>query len=223
MAIGFEQRPGTPQPESAPPGPGSLGIEERRSWATWQVLVTATATFFVGMLIGYLPKKPASDGGGGTGGTSKPFVTLPPASGSPRLGGGTATATTRAGLQPGTTVGVTTTVKPSSSPSTSAVVKTGPIVVLIPNTTGNGPDQLTEFTTGGAWSIGWAFDCVGAPGGAAPFKISVVGTSGTLPVVTLDTRQGTGVTPEISTGSHSLTVTTDPACRWAIKVTGVAG
>jgi hypothetical protein len=95
------------------------------------------------------------------------------------------------------------------------------------NTNHTGPTDLPTFKAGGGWKIGWAYSCVLAPGGTAAFTITVVSDPGAVanPTAAVETtgRSGSGVTPQTSTGQQHLKVATDPACKWAIKVTGVAG
>ena len=61
------------------------------------------------------------------------------------------------------------------------------------------------------------------PGAVAAFTISVVGgatsaVSGRA-VVTESSCTANGVTPEAGGGTQHLQIATDPACRWAVKVT----
>jgi hypothetical protein len=43
-----------------------------------------------------------------------------------------------------------------------------------------------------------------------------------LPGVDQTSREAQGITPQTATGRQHLKVTTDPACQWAVKVTGIA-
>ena len=195
--------------------PAGLGIHERRSWATWQLAVVAVVAVFVGMIIGYSGKKTGP--GGSTGAGIK--LNLGPAPTSPRA----STIGGSAGLSPGTQPTEPTTTGPTSTPSTSPASNT-PRVVLMAQVTGSGPSQLPAFTTAGPWNIGWAYDCVGAPGGTAAFAIQVLSDVGTgASAVQESGRSGKGVSPENTSGRHRLQITTDPACRWAAKVTGIPG
>jgi hypothetical protein len=104
-------------------------------------------------------------------------------------------------------------------------LKTGPAVLLLPNKNGQGPNSTATFTAGGQWKIGWAYDCQLAKGGAGTFAVFVVPSSGTAsptPAVQKTGRSGNGVATLSSTGAQHLRISTDGACRWAVKVTGVA-
>jgi hypothetical protein len=43
------------------PAPGSLRLQERRSWPTWTLVTTALVAGAVGALIGYLPNSGTTD------------------------------------------------------------------------------------------------------------------------------------------------------------------
>src|ERR1700704_1352947 len=100
MRLTIDPAPSAPPP-SAPLGEpswrqsGALGIRERRSWATWQLVVAAGLAWVLGMMVGYSGKKPSS--GAGTG---RPIVSLGAlAATTPTTGGGappTTAATTAA-------------------------------------------------------------------------------------------------------------------------------
>jgi hypothetical protein len=92
------------------------------------------------------------------------------------------------------------------------------------NTPGSGPSDLPAFTAAGPWSIGWHFRCVNTPAGTGTFTVNVVGDTGdpTTPAVQQTSREGQGITPQSAVGRQHLKITTDPACQWAAKVTGIA-
>ena len=220
----------------APPSwdaPGGLQIREARSWATWHLAASILAAAIVGMIIGYSGKKPAAQSAAGqsTFQLGGPSVTKAPnaGSGATRTQGSIPTDGST-GVAPGlpsspatSTSSTSTSIAPAAPPTSPA--SNAVAAVLVPKVTGTGPEQLQAFTTGGPWQIGWAFDCVGAPAGSASFAIDVVpkvaGT--TTSAVHQTARNGQGVSPEGTSGQFHLQVTTDPACRWAVKVTGVAG
>lgn len=198
--------------------PGGLGIEERRTWATWQLVLAAVVAAMVGMMIGYSGKRGSKNAAAGT-------LHLSVGSIQPRVG----TTTTIGGptaVGPATTSAAPTT-SPLTSPSSLPAAATGPVTVLVPNTIGSGPSDLPVFATAGAWTIGWQFRCVQAPGGSAAFTITVVpegGSADATPAVSQVSREAKGTSPQpASQGRQHLRVTTDPACEWAVKVTGVAG
>ena len=192
--------------------PGGLGIREQRSWATWQMAVAAGLAVIVGMMIGYSGKKQSSTRSTGSG----------PVSLSGLGAGVTATTTpSRVGVQPGTPptsapVAPANSIAPSSGSAAAACNQ--PKGFLLPNTPGRGPDALPAFTTHGAWCIGWVFDCAGAPSGTATFDILGVTATGTTPIVQQSDRKAAGVTPQGAVGPQQLRVSTDPGCRWAVKV-----
>jgi hypothetical protein len=194
--------------------PTGLGIEERRTWATWQMAVVAGVALLVGMMVGYSGKKPAKSTSGGT-------VSLYGPGGSPTtvagIAAGKPTIDTAVEATPTTATATPTTVAPAGKTS-------GTEVYLVPATRGTGPETLPSFATDGLWHIGWAFDCVNAPGGQASFTINVVPDNGggaASPAVQQTSRNGQSVTPMNSTGSRHLQILTDPACRWVVDVTGV--
>jgi len=218
-----------PDPADVEPSwdrPGGLDIKETRSWATWQLATAALIAAVVGMLIGYSGKKPSLQASASAPKISLggPSVSISPgasatATSAPASSTTAPTATTASATA--TTVATT----PAGSGSTT-VAANQPQVVLEPQTNGAGPDQLPTFSTAGPWNIGWAFSCVAAPGGSAAFTVQVVSEpAATTPVtaVTQTSRLSSGVTRETGGGKFHLQITTDPACRWAVKVTGVAG
>jgi hypothetical protein len=177
-----------------PAPPGGLGIRQRRTWATWQLVAACTVACLVGMMVGYSGQKPSTASAAG-----KPIVAL---------GGLDTTATTA-------TTGAIT------APSTTAPTAAAP-AVLMANTPGRGPSDLPTFAAGGPWSIGWHFRCVNAPAGTGTFTLEVVSEAGaTSPAVTQTSREAQGISPQSAPGHQHLKITTDPACQWAVKVTGI--
>ena len=220
--------PQTPPPEPSWEQPGGLGIEEKRSWATWQFIAAIVVAALIGMAIGHSGGGASGAAGGGGGQTLR---TLPPENPSPNSSTGTTTAgasntgtTSGSGASgpsgtPTTTApgGATTTAK---SGATTTTAPAGPQTYLIHNLQGTGPTNLPAFTiAGGGWSIGWAYRCVLAPGGAAKFQI----VGGTAKAVNEQGRDGSGTTQETKAGAQQLRIVTDPACEWAVTVVGAAG
>jgi hypothetical protein len=195
-----------------------LGIVERRSFAPWQLVLVAMAALVLGMIVGYSGKKTAKAA------SSTGIVDL----------NNLPSAHTATSLrQP--TLGVQS-ITPRAAPTTSASSATTPTsathppsaaaVVLVPATTASGPRDIQSFATAGTWSIGWAFNCVASPAGTAPFTITIVPVDGGTGGVAVNetSRADQGVAHERSTvGRQALHIATDPACRWIITVTGIAG
>ena len=200
-------------PLLAPDDDTPLDIAEARSWATWQLAATALVAAIVGMMVGYSGKKP------GASGPTAGIVSLGPSS-SPTAGKAPILAPTTAvpTTHPPTTVAASTGVTPTTAAGATATV-------LVPNTIGKGTSELPSFIVAGPWSIGWHFRCVQAPDGEAAFNVSVIPDGGgpATPAVDQTSRDAQGVTPQTASGKFHLRVTTDPACQWAVKVTGVAG
>jgi hypothetical protein len=198
--------------------PGGLSIQERRSWATWQLATAALIFLIIGMIIGYSGKKPAKAAAAGASsgvsldGPSGSASTVPTAKTSPSLSPGAQSVAT--------SVNTTTTVVSASGSTANAC--SAPKTLLMPNTPGTGPGALASFATTGNWCIGWHFRCVLAPGGSGSFSINVVPASGasSTPTVQEAGRDVSGETPESPAGTVHLSVATDPACQWAIKVSG---
>ena len=201
-------------PVPAPDDDAPLDIAEARSWATWQLATTALAAAIVGMMIGYSGKKP------GASGPTSGIVSLGPLSASPTGKPPTVAPTTVV-----LTTHPPTTVPPTTVPSAPTTLSGAVATVLVPNTVGKGTSDLPSFTVGGPWSIGWHFRCVQAPDGSAAFNVSVVPDAGGVasPAVDQTSRDAQGIANQTAPGKFHLKVTTDPACQWAIKVTGVAG
>jgi hypothetical protein len=162
------------------------------------------------MMVGYSGKKPSS--GAGTG---RPIVSLGAlAATTPTTGGGAAPTTAP------TTAATETTV-------TAAAAAGAVPTVLLPNTPGTGPSDLPAFTAAGPWNIGWHFRCVNTPAGTGTFTVEVVPDAGApatpaAPTIQQTSREGQGITPQTAPGRQHLKITTDPACQWAVKVTGIA-
>jgi hypothetical protein len=138
-------------------------------------------------------------------------------------GQGSSTATTAAQPSAGDQPTTTTVAAPSTVPPAAS---TGPAIVLVPNTQGSGPRAVGPFNAGGTSTIGWAFRCVLAAGGTGQFQVLVVpegGQPAATPAVDQNARQSQGTASFSTTGRQHLEIRTDPACAWAIKVTGPAG
>jgi len=231
-AAGRSVVPGPPvdpsmDPEDGVPLPGELGIEGRRSFKVWQLVLAVLVAFVVGMAF-----NGATGSSGGGSAANKPTYALPPAAGSATAttAAGGATATTAAGGATATTAagGTTaTTAAGGTTATTAAPVAAGPATVLVPATQQAGNWTSPAFTiAGGTWNIGWAFQCTPAPATPPTFQIFVVtagGTPGSTPAVTSSAASGQSVTPLTSTGSQQVVVETSASCRWAVKVTGYSG
>jgi hypothetical protein len=191
------------------PPPGGLGIRTARTWATWQLVAACTATWVAGMMLGYSGQKPSAGSG-----AARPIVAL---------GGLTSEAPTTAPA-PAAPATTSSTPDPASTATTGTAPAGARSTVLMANTPGQGPSDLPVFTAGGPWSIGWHFRCVNAPGGTAAFSLRVVPDPGGAPTPAVEqtSREAQGITPETAPGRQHLKVITDPACQWAVKVTGVA-
>jgi hypothetical protein len=180
------------------PQPAGLGIRTARTWATWHVVTVATITWVVGMMVGYSGQKPSA-----ASGAPRPIVAL----------GGLTTPSSSAAPTTSATTATTAPAAPTGRPT-----------MLMANTPGQGPSDLPVFTAGGPWSIGWHFRCVNAPGGTGTFTLQVIPDPGgtSIPAVEQTSREAQGITPQTAPGRQHLKVTTDPACQWAVKVTGIA-
>ena len=195
------------------PQPGGLGIRTARTWATWQLVLVGTATWVAGMMVGYSGQKPAAGSG-----TARPIVALGGLS--PSDPATTVTTTAPADPAPAETTAPPATTSPSAAPAPAEARPT----ILMANTPGQGPTELPAFTAGGPWSIGWHFRCVGTPSGTGTFTVAVIPDGGApIPAVAQTSREAQGITPETAPGRAHLKVTTDPACQWAVKVTGISG
>ena len=238
---GATTQAGSAPPDSHHPERGELGIKERRSWKTWQLLLVALVAAVLGMGIngnvgaGSSTSSTASSGGyklpppssgavtttapanAGGGATKSGSATAKSGSGSSSSTGSTTatTAATAAGAGSGTDAGSSTTTSP---------VAVGPATVLVPEVQQTGNWTSPAFTiAGGTWNIGWAFQCTPAPATPPSFEIFAVpsgSAAGSTPAVTSSASSGNSVTPLTSTGSQQIIVQTTAACRWAVKVTG---
>lgn len=124
------------------------------------------------------------------------------------------------------TVPTTATTEVTQTTAIASPLATGPVVVLVANTTGRGPARLPGYATAGRAQLGYAFSCALAPGGSGIFQVFVVPDAGgrpANPALSQNDRAGSGVVPAPGTGHLHLEVVTDPGCRWALKVTGLAG
>ncbi|HEY4409071.1 MAG TPA: hypothetical protein VGO87_04265 [Acidimicrobiia bacterium] len=185
-------------------GPG-LGIRlAGRTWATRHLVAGCTVALVAGMMIGYSGKKPSAGDG-----AAKPIVALGSLTSPAPAGGTTSTTDTTA------TTGTTATTSPAATEAKPTV--------LMANTPGQGPSELPVFAAGGPWSIGWHFRCVNAPGGTGTFTLQVIpaGDGAPQPAVEQTSREAQGISPEAAPGRQHLKIITDPACQWAVKVTGI--
>ena len=212
---------------SAPPAPGELGIKQKRSWKTWQLLVGMGITLVVGM--GIDAWVGSGQNGTSSSSASSPAYQIPTSSGS-------ATTTTSAGTSgshgSSTTIaagGSTTTTQAGGSTTTttaptSSGAAAGPARVLLGPTQMQGNWTSPAFTTSAAgWNIGWAFRCVPAPATGASFQVFVtpVGASpGGNPAVSGTGANGQSVTSQSSLGAQTLVVQAPATCTWVVKVTG---
>ena len=193
------------------PQPGELGIRERRSWRTWQLLTAVLIAAVAGMAIGH---------GGASSASSSNAVYTPPPPASP--GGGAGSSTTgRTGTAPSALTS-------SSTTAGTSTTTTAPAAVLLPQVTARGSAVTPSFRVGAApYRIGWAYDCRSAPGSTGTFQVYPLGSgqspSSGAPAVNASGATGQGLTEVNSTGTEELTVRTPAQCIWAVKVTGVAG
>lgn len=217
-APGADRTVVNPPPEngSSRPGPGELGIKERRSWQTWQLLVFGVACLLLGMLItwagGGKQAAPQTLSGGS--------YALPPAQGSATTA--PATGASSVTTQPPATSGATS--PPATQSTTTTAVGTAQ-VLLGPTPQTHGNWTSSPFTVGsGTWSIGWAFQCSPAPTSGPSFQVFVVPSgakAGSTPAVSESGASGQSVTTQTSTGSQELQVVAPAGCVWILKVTGV--
>lgn len=214
---------------SAPPAPGELGIKQKRTWKTWQLLVGMGITLVIGM--GIDAWVGSGQNGTSNSSASTPAYQIPTSSGSATTttsagargsGGSSTTTTTAAGGSTTTTQagGSTTTTSAPASSGASA----GPAHVLVGPTQMQGNWTSPAFTTSAAgWNIGWAFRCVPAPATGASFEVFVtpVGASpGGTPAVSGTGASGQSVTSQSSLGAQTLVVEAPATCTWVVKVTG---
>ena len=220
--VGGNPSPGNGPPENGTgePEPGELGIKERRSWHTWQLLVFGVLCLLLGMLITWsgggtqAPKlsdewRRCASGRGGVldDGAGRQRVELD--DGGPGYVGHDISHSDfyLAGGHHASTAGA-------------------PQVLLGPTPQSHGNWTSTPFTVGsGTWSIGWAFQCTPAPASGPSFQVFVVptgGKAGTAPAVSGTGASGQSVTTQTSAGSQELQVEAPASCIWIVKVTGVA-
>jgi hypothetical protein len=210
--------PPTPVPPSDPPSaptpPGSLGIKERRTWRTSQVVLFCTLALLLGMRIGYSGEKaPAASSRGAVPGQSG----LPPAPTTP---------TTLAPGDPGQPTDTSPTTGSATTGTREPVgAAQGTPEVLLEVSPRTGPLTTDTFTVAaGGWKVGWSFNCRGQ-GGSGPFNVTVrhpgSGEAPEDPPVQQNGPDGKGIEQFSSQGDHVLVVQTN--CLWALKVTGIPG
>lgn len=212
---GSWEDPGATADRSGPPARGELGIKERRSWKTWQLVTACIVMALVGMVIG--------NAGSGSSGSASSSATktykLPPPSSS---GGPGSSATPTTNPSPSTTAPSSTA---ATVPTTAPV--TGTTSVLVPRFQSQGNWTSPTFTVaGGTWNIGWAYQCTPVPSGGAAFQVFVVtpgAAPGGTPAITQTPGSGQGITPVTSPGAQQIIVQAPSGCQWVVKVTGVAG
>jgi hypothetical protein len=221
------ERTGSNRDSDPTPARGDLGIKEKRSWKTWQLLVGVAAAALIGMAINYRTV------GASQSSSTKGAYTLPAPSGSATTTTGASTTgsdvgtTTTAASTSGSEAGTSTTTSggssTSSSTTTSSVAPT-PARLLLGPTQSQGNWTSTAFTTTSpGWNIGWAFACPAAPPSGASFQISVtpVGSSPSgAPAISETGASGQAVSAQSAVGQQTLAVVAAPSCTWAIKVTG---
>jgi hypothetical protein len=211
------------------PARGDLGIKEKRTWKTWQLVTGMLVALLLGMAVDYYL---AGGQGSATSSSGAPGYHIPTSTGSTTTtthvsasasAGSTTTTTAARGSSTTTTQagGSTTT---STSPSTSSTAAAGPARVLM------GPTQLqgnwtspTFTTTAAGWNIGWAFKCVPAPAGGPSFQVFVTPAGSTpsgTPAISETGPSGQSVTAQSSLGAQTLVVQAPATCTWAVKVTG---
>ena len=202
------------------PRPGELGIRQRRSWRTWQLITAVIVALCLGMIVGH------SWGPSGTGtGAGSGYTPPPPAGSSSQTttGAGSSSATSAPTTLPSTTTSVAGATTTTSTPSTAPA--SGTVQVLLPQKQAQGDWTSPVFTVGsGQWSIGWAFQCSPAPASGPAFEVfvmSVGGSPGSTPAVSETGASGQSITTQASTGSQELDVKAPASCVWAVKVTGI--
>jgi hypothetical protein len=224
----------SPAPESGElaiddrPEPGQLGIVERRTWKTWQLVIAVIIAALVGM---WINGNTGSAGGASTSSSgayklpapSGPTATTSPASAKAQSGSTTTTTTAAGGSTTTTTAAGGSTTTTAAGGVTPAA---GPATVLVPATQLTGNWTSPPFTiAGGTWNIGWAFQCT--PAAPTPtFEVFVAKTGaspGSSPAVTSGVSQGQSVTPQTTLGSQRIVVHAPAGCRWVVKVTGYSG
>jgi len=231
--------PVRPEDLDAVPAPGSLGLKEKRSWKTWQLVSGMVVAALVGLFIGYRTPASGSGGSGGSGTSDGGAYSLPPAGGgatstTASTGGGSTTTsapTAGASTTTSTTGGkskdtTTTTAGSSTSSTTGSTTSTSipPARLLLGPTQLQGNWTSPAFTiTAPAWNIGWAFQCTPAPTSGTSFQVFVtaVGASpGGAAAISETGASGQAVTAQTSLGKQTLVVEAPANCAWAVKVTG---
>jgi len=196
---------------SGTPEPGELGIKERRSWHTWQLLVAVGLAAVFGMFIGNLGNSSSAKGSAGS--SSSGYALPPPSSSGSSTGASTTTTPS-------------TTTPPSATSTTAPATATagGTAQVLVPRYQSQGNWTSPTFTiTSGTWQLGWAFQCSPAPSsgsGFQAFAITPGGSPGTA-AVTGSGASGSGITPLTSAGAQQIQVQAAAGCIWVVKVTGI--
>lgn len=199
-------------------GPGTLGIRERRSWRTWQLIGAGLLTFVFGLYIESLSHAKAAPAT--TGSSSRAYTPPPPSGASTTLAAGGRTGSSTTVPATGASGASTTTAPASTTLPTTTVAASGTPVTLVPRYQAQGNWTSPSFTiTGGTWNIGWAYQCTPPPASGPGFQVTV-GPSGTT-AVTGTNPSGQGVTPVTSTGAQTISVQAPAGCVWVVKVTGV--
>jgi hypothetical protein len=218
---GAQPDPSNLPPPNNLPAPGELGLAEKRSWKTWQLVVGMIFAAGVGLAINYhtVGASPSSSNTGG-GDFALPTTTTTAPGGGADAGTSSTTTTTNSGSTTTTTSSSSSTSSSTTTPSTG----TSPARLLVGPIQSQGDWTSPAFTiTAPSWNIGWAFQCTPAPTAGSSFQISVVpsGTSPTgTPAVTETGASGQAVAMETSTGQQTLVVEAPANCAWAVKVTG---
>jgi len=233
--------PVRPQDVDAVPAPGSLGLKEKRSWKTWQLVIAVVVAAVVGRAINGNVGAGGSGGSGGSGGAGTSgggAYSLPPAGGgststtASTAGGSTTTSAPTAGSATTSTTGgkskdtTTTTAGSSTSSTTGSTTSTSipPARLLLGPTQLQGNWTSPAFTiTAPGWNIGWAFQCTPAPTSGTSFQVFVT-AAGASPAgaaaISETGASGQAVTAQTSLGKQTLVVEAPANCAWAVKVTG---
>jgi hypothetical protein len=189
------------------PARGELGIKERRSWKSWQLVTAMVVAALVGMAINYRTV-------GSSASSNKQAYTLPP----PASTGGTTTTTiASSGSTTTTLVGGTTT-------STTTPATTAPARLLLAPLQTHGDMTTAAFTTTvSGWIIGWAYRCTPVPATGSSLEIFVTPVGGSpsgAPAVNESGASGQSITTQTSLGPQTLVVEAPASCEWVVKVTG---
>lgn len=223
------------------PAPGALGIKEKRTWKTWQLVGAVVIAVLVGMLINYRTVGASASGGSGTSGggdyTPPPpagatGTTVPPggsSAGTTAPPGSTSTSTSTGGTTTttkgrGSKAATTTTTTSSTSGSSATTTTTAPARLLLGPTQSEGNWSSPAFTiTASGWNIGWAFQCTPAPTAGTSFQVFVTpagSAPGSAAAISETGGSGQAVTAQTSLGKQTLVVEAPANCAWAVKVTG---